>query len=720
MTTYDEPPGLPMFAGKEPPRALPVTAPQACAELARLMRELGEHPEDSPAIVRDALDTAGSIAGAAGLAWTRPAGDCVVLDDARAVLVAIWDLLVRADARSLGANPDSLQASRGDGYGPVVAAVGDARTRLTAHAGGTREPVPAQRLSDPWRTDHEPGWGGADTDALDAPLSRAVQQAVAAANSGHADDEAFPGLRAALTEAFPDTPPPSAAPAGKPPPHAGCADPDRWAAARALLAHARAVAPATPGLARLERAIGRAARAAHRPGGAGPNATRGARAAAASTVSPADCRIVLAVGGARAFAPGFRPRAPDTAAGPLRLPGEGHLMTIGPTGSGKTTQTIIPAVLRYPGPLIVVDPKGEIEAVTRPRRERLGHPVWSIRPDTARSERINPLETVDRSNLIAECGRLAHLLSAVGLVPGHRDPFWDQTALAVLSGYLAHAVADRGGDPSALAAVADLTARPAPKSLPLKQRIGRWSTSALARAAMDPIIGDTNDTVESRMTESHRGVYAHHVRWLNDPCVTRILGPTTIDLERVRAGLPYTLYVAAPTAHAEVQRPLLRTVIGSLLGLLAQQAARPALNTLLLVDEAHLLGEFEPLRTAVTTLRSYGVQAWTCWQHVAQIQHVWPDWPTLVGNAGILFQCGVPHPHDLPGHPACPPPPRGAVHPISVSVQGQQPANLQALPYYADPEFAGRARPVPAHSPAPDRAVPAEGPGRRSGARPHP
>ena len=714
MTTGDGPPGMAMFVGRQPPRPLPVAAPQARAELARLMRELGEHPGDSPAIVRDAFDTMDSIASDAGLAWTRPAGDCVVLDDARAGLAAIWDLLVCADARSLGASPDSLQAPRGDGYGPIVAAVADARARLTAHAGGAPEPVPAHgRLSDPWRPDHGPEGPGADTDECDAPLAVAVEQAVAAANAGNAGHEAFQGLRAALKAAFPDTPPPSGAPAGQPRPPAADPDPDCWTPARELLAHARAMAPATPGLARLERAIGRAATAARRRTDGDPETTPGEQVAAAADVRPADCRIVLAVDGTRPFAPGFGVRDHETAGGPLRLPRDGHLMTVGPTGSGKTTQTIIPTVLRYPGPLIVVDPKGEIEAVTRPRRERLGHPVWSIRPDTARSERINPLETVDRANLIAECGRLAHLLSAVGIVPGQKDPFWDQSALVVLAGYLAHAVADRGGDPAALAAAATPADRPAPQTLPLMLRIARWSTAARARAAMYGIVGDSNDWAESRMVESVRAVYANHVRWLHDLAVDRVLGPTTIDFERVRAGLPYTLYVAAPTGHAEVQRPLLRTIIGSLLGLLQQQAARPALNTLMLVDETHLLGEFEPLRTAVTTLRGYGVQVWTCWQHVAQIEHTWPDWPTLVGNAGILFQCGIPHPHDLPGHPACPPPPRDAVHPLSVSVQGRPPATLRALPYYADPEFAGRAGPAPAHGPAPDRAGPADGPGRR-------
>ena len=684
--------------GREPPRPQPVAAPWVLGELAHLMRELNAHPEDSPAIVRDALDTMDGFASAIGFAWERQTKDCAVLADARAGLLEIWYLLVCADAGSLNACPNSQQQVRGDRYGPAVAAVADARARLAAHDGNRRERVLAQPLYDPWRTDCESAVPGADAEDCHTPLARTVQAAVAAANAGNPEDDAFRHLFTTLQEAFPDTPPPPGAAIGEKRAEAVCPGTDRWMPARHLLAFARTTAPATPGLSRLERAIGRAASAAQRRNEACPQTTHGPQAAAALPVSPADCRIVLAAAGASRLAAGFQSRNVATDGGMLRLPGEGHLMTIGPTGSGKTTRTIIPAVLRYPGPLIVVDPKGEIEAATRPHRERLNHPVWSIRPDTARSDRINPLETLDRGNLVAECGRLAHLLSAAGLVPGHKDPFWDQSALAVLSGYLAHAVADRGGDPAALPAAAALGNRPGPKTLPLMLRIARWSTSATAREAMYALLGDTDDTAASRMTESIRGVYAHHVRWLHDPAVARVLGPTTIDLQRIRAGLPYTLYVAAPTAHAEVQQPLLRTIIGSLMGLLQQRTTRPALNTLLLVDETHLLGEFEPLRTAITTLRSYGVQVWTCWQHVAQIEHTWQDWPTLVGNAQILFQCGPPHPYDLPGHPACPPPPPGAVHPLSVSMQGRAPSTLQALPYYADPALTGCA---PSPRPAP-------------------
>ncbi|MBN8913493.1 MAG: type IV secretory system conjugative DNA transfer family protein, partial [Rhizobiales bacterium] len=38
---------------------------------------------------------------------------------------------------------------------------------------------------------------------------------------------------------------------------------------------------------------------------------------------------------------------------------EGHLITIAPTGAGKGVSCIIPALLTWRGPAVVVDPRGE-------------------------------------------------------------------------------------------------------------------------------------------------------------------------------------------------------------------------------------------------------------------------------------------------------------------------------------------------------------------------
>ena len=74
---------------------------------------------------------------------------------------------------------------------------------------------------------------------------------------------------------------------------------------------------------------------------------------------------------------GFGFGAPDTSpdtgfVDPILLNREGHLLTVAPTGAGKGVGCIIPALLHYDGPAIVIDPKGENAAITTRRRSEGG------------------------------------------------------------------------------------------------------------------------------------------------------------------------------------------------------------------------------------------------------------------------------------------------------------------------------------------------------------
>lgn len=77
--------------------------------------------------------------------------------------------------------------------------------------------------------------------------------------------------------------------------------------------------------------------------------------------------------------------------------GDGHLLTIAPTRSGKALTTIIPNLLRYQGSCVVLDPKGELYEATSRWRGSLG-PVYRIAPfstdDTKSSQRFDPVSQI--------------------------------------------------------------------------------------------------------------------------------------------------------------------------------------------------------------------------------------------------------------------------------------------------------------------------------------
>jgi type IV secretion system protein VirD4 len=58
--------------------------------------------------------------------------------------------------------------------------------------------------------------------------------------------------------------------------------------------------------------------------------------------------------------------------------GDGHLLTLAPTRSGKSVTTIIPNLLRHRGSAVVLDPKGELYEATSAWRAANVGPVNRI------------------------------------------------------------------------------------------------------------------------------------------------------------------------------------------------------------------------------------------------------------------------------------------------------------------------------------------------------
>ena len=112
--------------------------------------------------------------------------------------------------------------------------------------------------------------------------------------------------------------------------------------------------------------------------------------------------------------------------------GEGHLLTIAPTGAGKGTGCIIPTLLTWDGPAIVVDPKGENYAVTADRRRKLGQRVKVLDPfgitGTLVADALNPFDILaGRANVSADDAAVIARLAVQGsALP--RDPFLDERA----------------------------------------------------------------------------------------------------------------------------------------------------------------------------------------------------------------------------------------------------------------------------------------------------
>lgn len=328
---------------------------------------------------------------------------------------------------------------------------------------------------------------------------------------------------------------------------------------------------------------------------------------------------------------------------PIAYSGDAHLITVAPTGAGKGRSVVIPTLLTYDGPVVVLDIKGELFPVTARRRREMGHDVYCLDPfgviDRRTSDSLNPLDlfTLPGADLESDAQMLATLLAAGNR--GVKDPFWDLGGCGLHSGLIAHLGALHQTDRQGFARVCNLlmSGNTASGLTVLLDTVGK-EMPALARREIAAFL-------QLSERDTRPGVLAtaqSYVKPLHAERVTRTLEQSTIPLDGVVRGDRMTIYIVIPPDKLESHKGLLKLWVGTLLKAVTARRRVPDVRTLFLLDEIAQVGHFPLLETAVTLCRGYGLQVWTFWQDLAQLQSLYPtSWTTILNNSGVVQLFGV-------------------------------------------------------------------------------
>lgn len=336
--------------------------------------------------------------------------------------------------------------------------------------------------------------------------------------------------------------------------------------------------------------------------------------------SPNEARLLL----------GWRKSNATPALEPIWSEREGHIATIAPTGGGKGVSCVIPALLNWSGPAIVVDPKGEAYAVTARYRHQIGQKVLLLDPFGVTGDPtgcLNPLQTtnINSPTLADDAAALANLLCEG--VRHSDDPFWDDRANALITGLIIYLLKDNdGSEPYSLSTVR--------KYIHAEQDVRMMLRGALAHHP-DPEVRAAGAifSLNSKTLGCILSTAQSHLSFLRAGPVQYTIDHNTIHLGEIQSGEPLTLYLVIPPDKLISHGRLLRLWLGNILNTLSQRHTAPEQPTLLLIDEAAQLGRLDPLLTAVTLLRGYGVKVWSFWQDLSQLTALYPDdWPTLLNN----------------------------------------------------------------------------------------
>ncbi len=362
--------------------------------------------------------------------------------------------------------------------------------------------------------------------------------------------------------------------------------------------------------------------------------------------------------------------ADNSNAEPLLYSGDGHLMTIAPTGAGKGVGVIVPNLLTYPGSVIAVDIKGELTQVTARRRREMGQQVVVLDPFGLVSDEENPSDGLNPFDLFklpnADPESDAEMLACQFAVDHSfsTDRYWDDTGKGLTAGLIAHLAT--GGDeaernPSALRKLLYMD--------DLDYNIASWLDkgdvkNSLARDEFVAYLSAPSDKTRPCI----RTTACTYMKCLGSEVVSKAMERSTFDLQALMNGEPVTIYLVIPPEKLESHRAVLRAWIATLLTAVLRRSRLPDMRTLFIVDEAAQLGEMPLLRTAMTLLRGYGLQCWTFWQDLGQLRNLYPDdWTTMVSNSAAMQAFGLPR--------------HGTARTAWLEVLGEEALDLPKMPY---------------------------------------
>jgi len=319
----------------------------------------------------------------------------------------------------------------------------------------------------------------------------------------------------------------------------------------------------------------------------------------------------------------------------LRFNGEGHLLTVAKTRSGKGVGSVIPNLLTYPGSVVVTDLKGENFAVTSSRREALGQLVAGLDPFdlVGGSARFNPLDLIDpgSDDAMDDANMIADTLVITG---NASDPHWNQEAHALLAGLILYVCQNYSHEKRTLTQVRHLlTLHPDEFESLLDDMLNE---GGLTRRAAARLLQKSNRERSGVISSAQS-----HTHFLDSPRMERVLSESSFNLTDLKAG-QLSMFLVLPPDRLDSYRRWLRLMISCSLLTVTRTPGQPDHNVLFLLDEFANLGRMEPIIRAYSLLAGYGASLWIFLQNLSQLKSTYSDnWQTFIGNAEVLQSFGT-------------------------------------------------------------------------------
>jgi type IV secretion system protein VirD4 len=342
----------------------------------------------------------------------------------------------------------------------------------------------------------------------------------------------------------------------------------------------------------------------------------------------------------------------------LRDCGEGHVMVIAPTRSGKGVNNLVPTLLVWPHSVLVHDLKPELWQLTAGARKRMGQLCLNFDPACYYGPgvglRFNPLEEVRVGTLyeVADAQNLAQILVDPDGRGDAADNHWMAAGEELLTGVILHVL--YAEPQKTLRTVVGVLSDP---EAAIDDTLGRmmtaehdpagtrgWRTVRGAPTRTHPLVAESMREALNKAEKERSGVISEVVKRVaryRDPLIAAATECSEFRIDDlVNQRRPVSLYLTVPYASRERLRPLTRLILNQIVKRLTEKLAfkggRPVSAhrrpLLLMLDEFAQFGRFGEFADSMSLMATYGLRACLVLQSLNQIHQLYGSYQTLTEN----------------------------------------------------------------------------------------
>lgn len=314
-----------------------------------------------------------------------------------------------------------------------------------------------------------------------------------------------------------------------------------------------------------------------------------------------------------------------------------HIVTTAGSRAGKTSTALIPNLLRYPGSVVVLDPKGELALATAAARQRMGQTVHTFDAFGVTglpSASYNPFASLAASNPQSLGADAAQIADAM-VINNASDPHWTDSAKNLLRGAALHILETTGKAPT-IRQLRRLVNGTAEDLLKLYEAMRKSRIEAVANTGAS-FKGKLE--MSPRELQSILSTLQEQTAPFDD--VAHIMERSDVRFTDLRDGRT-SVYLVLPGLRMVTHYRWLRVMIQEALTAMERAPVpRGKLPVWFVLEEFPTLGHMASLEKAAGLLAGYGVKLWAVLQDLSQLKTHYPrSWETFLGNAGVIQAFG--------------------------------------------------------------------------------